>query len=242
MLLRLLKAERLKLKRSPVWIAFLLMPIIPALLGTLNYMNNLEILKEEWFSLYTQHTIFTCYFFLPLTVGIYTSYIVYQEENNHNWNKLLTMPVSRGTVFMSKFIMAGFMILISEIWIFVLFVISGKVIGLSSPIPFEHIFTWCALGTLGGLVMAAAQLLVSLVIKNFAVPIGFSFAGGLSGLFFLAKDLGHIWPYSLMAYGMESNAPQELTTEGYPQFIIMCIFYIALFSVLGKLLLTKRDV
>ncbi len=242
MLFRLLNAQRLKLKRSPVWIAFLLMPIIPALLGTLNYLNNLELLREEWFSLYTQHTIFTCYFFLPLTVGIYTSYIVYQEENNHNWNKLLTMPVSRGTVFMSKFIMSGFMILISEIWIFALFIISGKVIGLSSPIPFEHIFRWCAMGILGGLVMAAAQLLVSLVIKNFAVPIGVSFAGGLSGLFFLAKDLGHIWPYSLMAYGMESNAPQELTTEGYPQFIIICIFYIALFSILGKLLLTKRDV
>ena len=66
MLLRLLKAERLKLKRSPVWLAFFLMPIVPALLGTLNYIGNIDILKSEWYSLWTQHTLFTCYFFLPV--------------------------------------------------------------------------------------------------------------------------------------------------------------------------------
>ena len=33
MLLRLIRAEQMKLKRSPVWIAFLLMPIVPAVLG-----------------------------------------------------------------------------------------------------------------------------------------------------------------------------------------------------------------
>ena len=63
MLFKLIKAERLKLKRSPLWLAFLFMPVIPALLGTLNYMANIEILQSEWFSLWTQHTLFTCYFF-----------------------------------------------------------------------------------------------------------------------------------------------------------------------------------
>lgn len=43
MLLKLLKAERMKLKHSPVWIAFFVMPIIPALLGSLNYKANLEL-------------------------------------------------------------------------------------------------------------------------------------------------------------------------------------------------------
>ena len=79
MLFKLIKAERLKLKRSPLWLAFLFMPVIPALLGTLNYMANIEILQSEWFSLWTQHTLFTCYFFLPIMIGIYSSYIMRQE-------------------------------------------------------------------------------------------------------------------------------------------------------------------
>ena len=66
MLYKLIKAERLKLKRSPLWLAFMFMPVIPALLGTLNYKANIEVLQSEWFSLWTQHTLFTCYFFLPI--------------------------------------------------------------------------------------------------------------------------------------------------------------------------------
>ena len=49
MLFKLIKAERLKLKRSPLWLAFLFMPVIPALLGTLNYMANIEILQSMLF-------------------------------------------------------------------------------------------------------------------------------------------------------------------------------------------------
>ena len=125
MLYKLIKAERLKLKRSPLWLAFIFMPIIPALLGTLNYKANIEVLQSEWFSLWTQHTLFTCYFFLPIMIGIYSSYIMRQEENNRNWNKVLSMPVSKNLVFIAKLIQVVFMIFLSEIWICTLFVISG---------------------------------------------------------------------------------------------------------------------
>lgn len=242
MLFKMLKAERMKLKRSPIWIAFILMPVIPALLGTLNYIGSIEILKSEWYSLWTQHTLFTCYFFLPILLGVYCSYIMHEEENNRNWNKVLTMPVNRNMVFVSKLLTAGSMILLSEIWIGVLFVISGKVIGMTAPVPFDKIIIWCLLGTLGGMVMASVQLMISLFIKNFALPIGIALGGGMSGLLFLAKGLGHIWPYSLMAYGMNSNAPQKLIESGYLQFVIICVVYIALFTIVSNFILSKRDI
>lgn len=242
MFFKVLKAERLKLKRSPLWLAFLLMPIVPAFLGTVNYMNNIEILQSEWYSLWTQHTLFTCYFFLPIMIGIYCSYIMHEEENNHNWNKVLTMTQSRSMVFISKLLTAGSMILLSEIWIGALFVISGKVIGMTAPVPWDKIIIWCIFGTLGGMVMASIQLMISLFIRNFALPIGIALGGGISGLLFLAKDLGHIWPYSLMAYGMNSNSPQELIESGYLWLVIICIFYIALFTVLSNIIIAKRDI
>lgn len=206
----LIKAEQMKLKRSPIWLAFLIMPVIPAFLGTLNYVANIEILQSEWYSLWTQHTLFTDYFFLPIMIGIYCSYIMRQEENNRNWNKVLTMPVSKNNIFIVKLICTSFMILISEFWIAILFILSGKIVGISSAIPINKLIVWCLFGTLGGIVMASIQLMLSLFIKSFALPIALALAGGLSGLVFLAKNLGHIWPYSLMAYGMNSNAPQEL--------------------------------
>lgn len=242
MLFKLIKAERLKLKRSPLWLAFLFMPVIPALLGTLNYMANIEILQSEWFSLWTQHTLFTCYFFLPIMIGIYSSYMMHQEENNRNWNKVLSMPVSRNLVFIAKLVQVFFMIFFSEIWICALFVISGKVIGLTSAIPWGKLVIWCLFGTLGGTVIAAIQLMISLFIKSFALPVGIALGGGLSGLVFLAKHLGHIWPYSLMAYGMNSNAPQELLESGYVWFVVICIVYIVLFMTISSMILSRRDI
>lgn len=242
MLLRLLKAERMKLKRSPVWIAFLLMPIIPAVLGTMNYLGNIEILKSEWYSLWTQHTLFTCYFFLPVMIGVYCAYIMRIEHSNQNWNKILTMPTHKSMIFIAKLLTVAFMILISEVWIGVLFVLSGKMVGMTAVPPYQSIIIWCLFGTLGGIVMASIQLFLSIYIKSFALPVGIAFAGGLSGLVFLAKDLGHIWPYSLMAYGMNSNSPQQMLESGYVGFVVICVAYILLFTTIASTVLTKKDI
>ena len=152
------------------------------------------------------------------------------------------MPVSKNLVFIAKLVQVFSMILFSEIWICTLFVISGKVIGLTSAIPWVKLMIWSLFGTLGGTVIAAIQLMISLFIKSFALPVGIALGGGLSGLVFLAKHLGHIWPYSLMAYGMNSNAPQELLESGYVWFVVICIVYIVLFMTISSMILSKRDI
>ena len=242
MLLKLFKAERMKLKRSPVWLAFLLMPVIPAAFGTANYLYQKEVLTREWLSLWTQHTLFTDYFFLPIMLGIYCAYIMRLENANNNWNKVFTMPAGRSSVFLAKLLIAAMMLLFSMIWICALFVISGYMAGLTNP-PWLTIAQWCVFGTLGGMVTVAVQIFISMNIKSFALPIGISFAGGLSGLGFLAKNMGHIWPYSLMSYGMNSNAPQKIAESGgYVQFTAVCIAYIAIFTAIGAVTAARRDI
>lgn len=241
MLWKLLKAERMKLKRSPVWITFLIIPVLPAVLGTANFLANQGILQMKWDSLWTQHTLFTDYFFLPIMLGVYCGYLMRLEHLNHNWNRMFSLPVPRGMIFAAKFLTASFMLFVSEVWICVLFVLAGRYAGLTQP-PWNRIFLWCLFGTLGGMVMTAVQTVLSMLVKSFALPVGVALGGGLSGLFFLAKDLGHIWPYSLMAYGMNSNAPQQLSPGGYLQFALTCVFYIAVFLGAGSFLAGRRDV
>lgn len=175
-------------------------------------------------------------------IGVYCAYIMRIEHNNRNWNKVLTMPASRQMVFISKMLIISFMILISEIWIGVLFVISGKIIGITAVVPYGSVITWCLFGVLGGMVIASIQLLISIYLKSFAFPVAISFMGGISGLVFLAKNLGHIWPYSLMAYGMNSNSPQELLAKGYTQFIAVCAVYIIVFTALGSKIMNTQDI
>lgn len=232
----------LKLKRSPLWLAFIIMPIIPSGLGTLNYMNNSEILQSQWYSLWTQHTLFTVYFFLPLLIGIYCSYIMREEENNRNWNKVLTIPAPRAFIYIAKLSCAGMMIFLSEAWIGLLFVICGKLLGLTAELPLKEVLIWCAFGALGGIVMASIQLLISFFIHSFALPVGIALAGGITAIVFLAKGYGHIWPYSLMAYGMNSNSPQELLKSGYAQFVVIALCYILIFMGISCLIISKRDI
>lgn len=242
MLLKILRADRMKLRRSPVWLAFLLMPIVPALLGTANYLNNIEILKSEWYSLWTQHTLFTGYIFLPIMLGIYCSYLMRLEHNNRNWNKILTMPANPALFFLSKVILASVMLIFTAIWIAALFIVSGKLSGISSPIPLMQLTQWILGGVLGGMVMICVQMLLSLLIKSFAIPIGISLAGGFSGLAILSKGYGHIYPYSLMAYGMKSNNNiQQISQGDYGQFVIICIVYILLFTLIGGLIIQHKE-
>ena len=58
MLKRCILAENRKLHASPIWAMFFVLPILSATYGTFNYLQNLEILTDGWYSLWTQHTLF----------------------------------------------------------------------------------------------------------------------------------------------------------------------------------------
>lgn len=50
----------------------------------------------------------------------------------------------------------------------------------------------------GGVPMVAVQLLVSSLVRAFAIPVGIAMAGGVSGMVFLVEGLGLWWPWALM--------------------------------------------
>ena len=53
MLKRCILAENRKLHASSIWAMFFLLPILSATYGTFNYLQNLEILTDGWYSLWT---------------------------------------------------------------------------------------------------------------------------------------------------------------------------------------------
>ena len=230
----------MKLRRSPVWLAFILLPLIPAFMGTVNYLQNIAILQDRWYSLWTQHTLFTCYFFLPAIIGVYCSYLMRLEHSSHNWNATLSMPVPVAGIYFAKLLNVSLMILLTQAWIGVLFVLSGKIAGIVGPLPVE-LLSWLMYGTLGGIVIAALQLFISLVIRSFAVPVGLALCGGIAGLPAIAKGFGVWFPYALMSLGMFANNAGDEMAFTTQQFIINSGLYILVFSLLAILWLKYRD-
>jgi lantibiotic transport system permease protein len=241
MFIKSIRAEQIKLRRSPMWLAFFILPILPAIMGTFNYIQNIEILDEEWYSLWTQHTLFTCYFFLPAIIGVYCSYLFHLEHTKHNWNAMMTAPIPAPYIYLAKLVIASFMVFLTQFWIGVLFVISGKLAGLTSPIPAE-LPMWLLIGAIGGMVICSLQLCISLVIRSFAVPVGLAFIGGIAGLAVMAKGYGIWFPYSLMSMAMHANNTSKAMIYDTTHLLINCFLFLIIFFVFAMIWLKLRDV
>ncbi|MFT3983166.1 MAG: ABC transporter permease [Lachnospiraceae bacterium] len=241
MLLRILYAERMKLMRSPVWLAFFVLPILPAFMGTFNYLQNTEILQESWYSLWTQHSLFSCYFFLPSILGVYCSYLFRLEHTNHNWNSLMTLPVPAIFIFLSKLITASVMVIFTQVWVGILFILSGKLAGLRGSVPAE-LPEWLAYGAIGGIVICGVQLCASLVIRSFSVPVGIAMIGGIGGLAAFSKGYGALFPYSLLSLGMRANNPAGPMGCTPAQFAAGSLSYLIICTVFAVIWLRQKDV
>lgn len=180
--------------------------------------------------------------FLPAIIGVYCSYLCRLEHTNHNWNAVMTAPVPVSYFFLAKLIMASVMVFLTQIWIGLLFVLSGKLCGLASfPIPSE-LPKWLLYGTAGGIVICALQLCLSLVIRSFAVPVGIALIGGVAGLAALSKGYGVWFPYSLLCLGMRANKAGGAMLCSTEQFAFNSLCYLAICMLFAVVWLKKRDV
>lgn len=241
MLISCIKAEQLKLKRSFIWIAFFLLPVIPAFMGVNNYLNNIEVLTSDWYSLWTQETLFYSNFFFGPMIAIYCAYLWRVENFQHNRNALMTAPVPVFCVFLGKLISAFCVTVLTQIWVGLLFIITGKLAGLEG-LPDAVIFMWLFRGLLGGLAVTALQCVLSMVIRSFALPVGLAAIASIVGLLASNTSLGCFYPYSLMIFGMNANRSDDMLGSSVVLFIISSLIYTFLFSVLGIQILKKTDV
>lgn len=232
------RAECIKLKRSPVWLAFFALPIISAFFGTVNYVMNIGILKSEWYSLWSQHSLFLCYFFMPALIGTYCSYLWRLEHMHHNWNSFLTAPIPIISLYLGKLTQAVFMTVLGNMWIFLLFFVCGKFVGIRSPFPPVTI-EWFLCGVVGAVVICCIQLLLSLIIRSFAIPIGIALLGGILGLLITNKGYGLNYPYSIYCMGMRANNPS--TTVDIPNLLINSLGYMILFAALSIWYLHRNE-
>lgn len=242
MLKRCIAAENRKLHASPIWLMFFLLPLICAGYGTFNYLQNLEILKDGWYSLWTQHTLFYSLFFFPAMVSVYAAYLWRLEHLGHNWNLIMAAPVPRMDLFTAKFVVVAKMALLTHCFVYFLYVVCGKVFAHLPGFPPAVLPLFLLRGAFGALAVIAAQLILAMVIRSFAVPVFLGLLGGVTGMLVAAKGGSAIWLYSLMQLGMNANKSEDILAGKYGVFFVSCCLWLAFLFLLAALLLKKRDV
>ena len=229
--------EILKLKRSPAWIAFFIVPAVSAIIGTINYLGNISILKDGWYSLWTQHTLFLCYFFMPIIIGLFAGCIWRVDHNGTNMNLLMTHQKAERVV-LGKYAATCFISAISIVWVAILYLISGFVIHIDGQLP-SGLIRWLGFGILGACVICAFQVFVSLVIRNFILPIIIAFLGGIAGIGCIAKGIPYFTPFSLFDIAMNQR---DLGSLNMGSFLLSSLILIAVFIMISILYLKKSDV
>lgn len=242
MLLSCVRAEKRKLRRSPIWLLFLAVPAISAVYGTFNYNMNRGILTHGWYDLWTQYTLFYAIFFFAPLIGVYSAYLWRLEHRGHNWNLIMTAPVRPFCLYFAKFCAVTKMALLTQAWLLALFAIGGKFGAGLTGFPPPEILLWLLRGVIGGLAIIALQLLLSMVIRNFALPVLIALGGSVAGLLAVSEGAGLYWPYSLMIMGMNSNRTEDVMAGGIWGFLLSCSVFLTVFLLTAGILLTKRDV
>ena len=232
MIVKAIICERMKCKGTLIWPAFLLIPVIPILLGAGNYLSNLEILKSGWYSYWTQVTLFYATFFFAPLIGAYCAFLWRYENFNGCRNTLFARPIPYHTIYLSKFILVCAISAMTQIWFALLFIASGKIIGLPGLPPADLCF-WMIRGLAGAFVIAALQFLTATEIRNFATPIAIGLVGGVTGMIAANTKAGLLWPYSQMLLGMNSNKSEDVLGQNAAIFFVICVVYLLGVSLIG---------
>lgn len=241
MVMRCIRAEMDKLRGAKIWWVFALLPLISAAYGTFNFMANQEILTEGWYSLFTQHTLFYALFFFSPMVGVYAAYL-WRLEHLGGMHMLMTMPVPPLCLFAAKGVAMLVLTAATQVWVYGLYAFCGRVICGLPGWPPAQILLYMARGLLGALPIIALQLLLSMVIRSFAAPVLAALVGGVAGMMFVAKDVGLCWPYALVLLGMNANHAEDQLAGDAGAYVLVCLGFAALFTLLAQVWLTRRDV
>ena len=166
MLRRCITAEWIKLRHSRMWMILIILPFISVLIGCFNFYMNQGVLNKEWYSLWSQVSLFYGEFFFPILIAIFCAYMWRLEHFNKNWNMIMTAPISATSIFFSKFIVVGVLLILVQGLFFLFYFLGGKLLGLNSELPVE-LLGWILRGWISALTISTLQLALSMRIPKF---------------------------------------------------------------------------
>lgn len=236
-----LRAELTKLRRAPIWIAYLVLPVIASAIGTFNYQQNLGILTPGWMNLWTQHTLFNLCFFLPALVSAGCSWLMGLEHTGTNWYHILTSPVAPWRIVASKIVVGEIMLAVSLFATGILFVIDGKLIGIGG-LPSLDFCLYLFMSLVGGAAVVSTQLFISSFVRNFAAPVGIGLAGGIAGLLLTAKGIGQFWPWALLQLASNTSGQEGLVVGQLGAVVIASVLFTFVVSAACTYMLSRNTV
>jgi len=184
-----------------------------------------------WENLYNRNWQLMGLLLLPMGVVLATSLITQLEFRNNTWKQLCTTPQSLTTIFLAK--LAVILVMLIEFFLLFTFGIwlTGALPALVDGVPYPG-EPFPARGFLNGslkffldiLPVVALQYALSLLFRNFLIPLGAGLALYAASMIAVHWRHGYWIPYTYSAYNFMGQAPEKLHTHwwaaGYTVFFL----------------------
>ncbi|GAB0171285.1 ABC transporter permease [Lysinibacillus sp. CTST325] len=171
---KLLTSDFLKIKRKGLWFLTALGPIGVVALQMVNYGLRkdylLEQSEDDW-----GYYLLNVHSFTPLAIvlgiAILTSFMASIENETNAWKQLIALPVSKLTVYLSKFTVLAILLFMSSTILMLLSMAYGVFLDLGDSIPYAEIAKFAYYPFFASLPILALQLWIASVCHNQGIPI-----------------------------------------------------------------------
>ncbi|WP_152655696.1 ABC transporter permease [Oceanobacillus sp. CFH 90083] len=164
-----INSEWFKLRKSKVLFLLLVAPLVGLFIGLANSFIEIEGINA-WYEKLIMMNFTYATLFLPLISGVFAGVICRYEHQEGGWKQLLALPVTRGKVFLSKYLVLILLMLAMQLMYLVSIYLVGMIEGITDPFPMDIVWKSILGGWVATLPLIALQLWVSIAFKSFAAP------------------------------------------------------------------------
>ncbi len=208
-ILRAFVTERIKAKRTLALYLSVIGPVLAVAMGLFSLSMAEGIAKAKsiapWQAYLQSALVLWCAFVLPLVIALQAALMAQLEHTNHKWKHLLSLPVSRASLFLGKWLwlvaLAAAANALFLLGVLTVCAINGLV-SVANQSMVQAAWYLCAQGGLAfvcSLLLIAVQHFVSVRWASFAGGVSLGFVGTIVGIFVgaAAINLMSFFPWSM---------------------------------------------
>lgn len=177
---QLLSADLLKMKGKGFWFLIFLGSFGVVALQMVNYGVRKDYLLQQtdndW-----EYYLLNVNSFTPLAlvlgIVILTSLMASVENETNAWKQIISLPVSKMSVYLSKFTVLALLLWVSSFLLMIFTLMYGVFLKLGEEIPFLDLARFSFYPYFAALPILALQLWIAMVSKNQGIPITVGIVG-----------------------------------------------------------------
>lgn len=239
-MLSILQSEWFKLRKSKIIFIIFVGPLIGLFLGLVTNLGN-DVAVNEWYLSLLSMNLTYALLFLPLITGVLASVICRYEHQSGGWKQLLALPVTRGKVFIAKFILLMLLVFVIQLLYLGAIYAVGMIKGYTDPFPIEIVWKSIVGGWVATFPLVALQLWMSIAFKSFAAPFAVNVIFTLPSILAVNSErFGPYYPWAQPFEMMYIGGPSDVFFVPWEQLLTVVGGSFILFFVGGLMYFQRK--